>query len=201
MRNALLYCLLLLPAVAAAETRLYQWQDKASGRTQFSGQAPGWYRGTLPGPRVFVYARGVLVDDTAVAVSEELRQALRAEALAEALDARAGPETVAVVPDVAEPEGSRPEQTVPGSAVAAASAASADAAAAPADESVAAMRAQALEVISRLDAVREEAARALVDSLMTSPTEQAAINPADQVPASPTNSPTPALPPADPTGP
>lgn len=82
MRSALLTVMLLFSSAPIAdEAPLYQWQDPESGRTQMSGRAPGWYRGLQEGPRVLVFRDGVLVDDTAVAVSDELRAQLRAEAL------------------------------------------------------------------------------------------------------------------------
>ncbi|MFT4583071.1 MAG: Xaa-Pro aminopeptidase [Gammaproteobacteria bacterium] len=68
---------------------MYQWLSHASGTVQLSGDAPAWYRSTTPGPRVFVFDSGQLIDDTAVPVSEEYRQVLQTQAFgtADALDA------------------------------------------------------------------------------------------------------------------
>lgn len=73
----ILICMLqVMPAFA----RMYQWNDPATGTTQFSGTPPAWYRSVDDGPRVFVFERGRIIDDTEVAVSEERRIALRQEA-------------------------------------------------------------------------------------------------------------------------
>ena len=48
---------------------------------QLSGSPPAWYRSTSPGPRVYVFDNGRLIDDTAVTVSHEQRMVLRANAL------------------------------------------------------------------------------------------------------------------------
>lgn len=62
---------------------MYQWTNPSTGRVQLSGTPPGWYRAVEPGPRVFVFENGELVDDTAQVVSESERLALRAEAFGE----------------------------------------------------------------------------------------------------------------------
>jgi hypothetical protein len=62
------------------QARMYQWLSHASGTVQLSGTAPAWYRSATPGPRVFVFDNGQLIDDTAVSVSEERRQVLQAQA-------------------------------------------------------------------------------------------------------------------------
>jgi len=67
----------------AAEARVYQWVSPHTGTVQMSGAPPGWYRAGGEGPRVLVYDQGRLVDDTAVAVSEERRQRLREYAFRE----------------------------------------------------------------------------------------------------------------------
>jgi hypothetical protein len=46
-----------------------------------SGKPPAWYRGAAGGPRVQVFENGKLVDDTAHAVSDAERMALRATAM------------------------------------------------------------------------------------------------------------------------
>jgi Tfp pilus assembly protein PilX len=61
---------------------MYQWVNAQSGRTQMSGKPPAWYRSDRPGPRVFVFENGRLVDDTAKSVSLEDRASLRSRAFA-----------------------------------------------------------------------------------------------------------------------
>ena len=61
----------------AAEARMYQWVDQESGTTQLSGKPPSWYRSGQPGPRIFVFESGQLVDDTGIRVSDEQRELLR----------------------------------------------------------------------------------------------------------------------------
>ncbi|MFK8067744.1 MAG: hypothetical protein AB8D52_05825 [Gammaproteobacteria bacterium] len=60
---------------------MYQWVNPTTGNSQMSGKAPSWYRSESGGPRVLVFERNVLVDDTAVYVSEEQRIAFRNQAL------------------------------------------------------------------------------------------------------------------------
>ena len=62
------------------EARMYQWSNEATGTVQLSGTPPAWYRSASSGPRVFVFDNGVLIDDTAVPVSEDHRQLLRSNA-------------------------------------------------------------------------------------------------------------------------
>lgn len=75
--SSLALCLIL---TAPAEAWMFQWTHPASGRVQLAGKPPAWYRGSEPGPRVFVFDNGELIDDTAVPVSEDERLALRARA-------------------------------------------------------------------------------------------------------------------------
>jgi len=56
---------------------MYQWLNHASGRLQMSGEPPSWYRSGRDGPRVMVFDRGFLVDDTAIDVSILRRLSLR----------------------------------------------------------------------------------------------------------------------------
>lgn len=88
--------LLLVAACAAlpAQARMYQWVNPQTGRTQMSGKPPAWYRSDKPGPRVFVFENGRLIDDTARAVGIEERAALRATAFAETPPSP-GPQTAA----------------------------------------------------------------------------------------------------------
>lgn len=71
---------LLLLASLPLQARMYQWTNPDTGTTQLSGTPPAWYRGTEQGPRVYVFERGQLVDDTAQAVTEEQRLSLRRQA-------------------------------------------------------------------------------------------------------------------------
>ena len=84
MRKILLTSALLLILTGAAEARMYQWIDPASGTVQLSGVAPAWYRNVDNGPRVFVFDNGELIDDTAVQVPESQRLRLRADAVGHA---------------------------------------------------------------------------------------------------------------------
>ncbi|MCG3202932.1 MAG: hypothetical protein NFCOHLIN_02818 [Gammaproteobacteria bacterium] len=96
MKSRSLIPVLLVAACAAlpAQARMYQWVNPQSGRTQMSGKPPAWYRSDKPGPRVFVFENGRLIDDTARAVGIEERAALRATAFAET-PAPAGPQAEA----------------------------------------------------------------------------------------------------------
>ena len=60
---------------------MYQWVNPTTGHSQMSGKAPAWYRSEVGGPRVLVFEKNVLVDDTAVAVGEDQRLQLRNKAL------------------------------------------------------------------------------------------------------------------------
>ena len=63
-----------------AEARMYQWVEPGVETTQLSGKPPAWYRSVDGGPRVFVFENGRLIDDTAIDVSDEVRQRMRKEA-------------------------------------------------------------------------------------------------------------------------
>jgi hypothetical protein len=78
LRLILSTLLCALPGVAAA--RMYQWVDAQTGTVQLSGAPPAWYRGAQPGPRVFVFENGQLIDDTARAMTAPDAAALRATA-------------------------------------------------------------------------------------------------------------------------
>ena len=60
---------------------MYQWVDPETGTTQLSGTPPHWYRNGAPGPRVYVFDGGRVIDNTEIKVSgtEEVR--LRHEAV------------------------------------------------------------------------------------------------------------------------
>jgi len=63
-----------------AEARMYQWTEPGVETTQLSGKPPAWYRSSAGGPRIFVFDNGRLIDDTAVEVSDEIRQRMRQQA-------------------------------------------------------------------------------------------------------------------------
>lgn len=75
MRHILLISLLFCTALV--EARMYQWVNPITGSSQLSGKPPTWYRSEKGGPRVLVFDRNKLVDDTAVAVAEEQRLELQ----------------------------------------------------------------------------------------------------------------------------
>lgn len=75
-----LFLISLLLTSGHVYARMYQWSDPDTGTTQFSGKPPAWYRGTTGGPRVFVFESGRLIDDTAVDVSDDIRQQMRQQA-------------------------------------------------------------------------------------------------------------------------
>ena len=70
----------LLSLSSVAEARMYQWVEPGVETTQLSGKPPAWYRSANGGPRVFVFENGRLIDDTAIDVSDEVRQRMRKEA-------------------------------------------------------------------------------------------------------------------------
>ena len=74
----LLLVLLMLPTII--EARMYQWTDSETGTTQLSGKPPGWYRTQQPGPRIFVFENGKIIDDTGIKVSKEHQELLRQRA-------------------------------------------------------------------------------------------------------------------------
>ena len=83
VRLVLLAGLLAMVGVAPAQARMYQWTNPGTGLSQLSGVPPSWYRSARSGPRVLVFERGVLVDDTSLPVSAELAQSLRDRAFAD----------------------------------------------------------------------------------------------------------------------
>lgn len=78
--------LALLVAAMPVHARMYQWIDPDTGTTQLSGKPPAWYRSTDSGPRVIVFEKGKVVDDTSISVSDALREELRTQALARAIE-------------------------------------------------------------------------------------------------------------------
>lgn len=76
-----------LAIITAAEARMYQWQDPESGITHLSGNPPAWYR-TGHGPRVIVFEKGEVIDDTQIELSADAREDLRLQAIARAEEDR-----------------------------------------------------------------------------------------------------------------
>ena len=75
--------------VQSVQAQMYQWADPETGTTQLSGKPPAWYRSSEGGPRVFVFRRGKIVDDTGIEVSDEQRMSLRTKAFIDAEEDRA----------------------------------------------------------------------------------------------------------------
>jgi hypothetical protein len=80
--------LALLLANLPVQARMYQWTDPETGTTQLSGKPPAWYRSTDNGPRVIVFEKGRIIDDTSINISESAREELRRQALAKAAEDR-----------------------------------------------------------------------------------------------------------------
>lgn len=76
--------LLLLSLAWPAAGRMYQWVDPDTDTPQLSGKPPPWYRSREGGPRVVVYDKDRLIDDTNVVVSDADREQLRQDALIQA---------------------------------------------------------------------------------------------------------------------
>jgi len=72
----------------SAQAEMYQWADPETGTTQLSGKPPAWYRSVEGGPRVFVFNRGKIVDDTGIKISDEQRISLRTQAFIRAEEDR-----------------------------------------------------------------------------------------------------------------
>lgn len=71
---------LLVVASDNVLARMYQWQDPDTGTTQLSGKPPSWYRSGQVGPRVFVFEKGKIIDDTDIVLSDEHRALMRERA-------------------------------------------------------------------------------------------------------------------------
>ena len=76
--------ILLLSYSASISARMYQWVDPESGTTQLSGKPPMWYRSTQSGPRVFVFEKSKVIDDTGIEVSDLESERLRQRAFLQA---------------------------------------------------------------------------------------------------------------------
>lgn len=72
--------ILLISVTTTVEARMYQWTEPGVETTQLSGKPPAWYRSVAGGPRIFVFDKGRLIDDTAVEVSDEVRLRMRQRA-------------------------------------------------------------------------------------------------------------------------
>ena len=72
----------------SVQAQMYQWADPETGTTQLSGKPPAWYRSVEGGPRVFVFKRGKIVDDTGIKISDEQRISLRTQAFINAEEDR-----------------------------------------------------------------------------------------------------------------
>lgn len=73
-------------AAMPVQSRMYQWTDPDTGTTQLSGKPPAWYRSAENGPRVIVFEKGKVIDDTGITVSDQTREELRRQALARAVE-------------------------------------------------------------------------------------------------------------------
>ncbi|HEY7840486.1 MAG TPA: hypothetical protein VIC61_02865 [Gammaproteobacteria bacterium] len=80
----ILSLLLLLNLAWPAAARMYQWVDPDTDTPQLSGKPPPWYRSREGGPRVVVYDKDRLIDDTQVVVPDAEREQLRQDALIQA---------------------------------------------------------------------------------------------------------------------
>ena len=80
----ILAIILLLSLSLPAAARMYQWVEPDTDTPQLSGKPPTWYRSREGGPRVIVYDRSRIIDDTSVVVSESEREQLRQDALMQA---------------------------------------------------------------------------------------------------------------------
>lgn len=87
MLTRLLFLALFLASLPA-QARMYQWTDPETGTTQLSGKPPAWYRSMEKGPRVIVFEKGRVIDDTSISVSDALREELRVQALTRAVEDR-----------------------------------------------------------------------------------------------------------------
>ncbi|MEM7026892.1 MAG: hypothetical protein AAF410_01560 [Pseudomonadota bacterium] len=69
-----------LVSVNHSYARMYQWVEEDTGTTQLSGKPPTWYRSQENGPRVLVFEKGRLIDDTDIEVSNKVQFELRRRA-------------------------------------------------------------------------------------------------------------------------
>lgn len=85
MTRRLMFLVLLLASMPV-QARMYQWTDPETGTTQLSGKPPAWYRSPDNGPRVIVFEKGRVIDDTSINISDSSREELRRQALAKAAE-------------------------------------------------------------------------------------------------------------------
>ncbi len=85
MTRRLIFLALLLASLPV-QARMYQWTDPETGTTQLSGKPPAWYRSPDNGPRVIVFEKGRVIDDTSINISDSSREELRGQALAKAAE-------------------------------------------------------------------------------------------------------------------
>lgn len=90
MKNSLFVLLFISLGMIThdASARMYQWVDQENQTTQLSGKPPVWYRSVDGGPRVLVFDRGEVIDDTGIAVSDGVRERLRQNAFIRAEEDR-----------------------------------------------------------------------------------------------------------------
>jgi hypothetical protein len=105
-------CVFAVGWIAPTEARMYHWVDPVTQSVQLAGKPPPWYRSETVGPRVVVYERGRVVDDTRRAVAAGDRETLRATAFGEASTTNASLNTTADVPAENVPRAVDPTATV-----------------------------------------------------------------------------------------
>lgn len=79
--NKTLVLIALLSLSPLVSARMYQWVDPDTGTTQLSGKPPTWYRSDESGPRIIVYDKGRVIDDTGLSLSPSETEKMREEAL------------------------------------------------------------------------------------------------------------------------
>ena len=85
----IVFTITLFSLTSLAFARMYQWIDPDTGTTQLSGKPPVWYRANEAGPRVFVFEKGKIVDDTGRNVTSEEQERLRQQAFIRAEEDKA----------------------------------------------------------------------------------------------------------------
>jgi len=79
----ILFWMIFLSATPT-QARMYQWVDPETDTPQLSGTPPTWYRSAEGGPRVIVFDRGQVIDDTGIRVQNPERERLRRDAFIQA---------------------------------------------------------------------------------------------------------------------
>ncbi len=82
--NRLFLIVFLLIVSACVHARMYQWTDPDTGTTHLSGKPPSWYRSTEQGPRVIVFDKRRIIDDTKIDLPDMQRDELRIQAMIKA---------------------------------------------------------------------------------------------------------------------